>query len=163
MRIPARTCQVKLCVCVCVGALKRSRVALHLLNQSGAVFTATPSPTSLLLSPPPSYLPIPPSSCLPVSTKFLWLHLLTPPQLYGPAFFTGRTPHGCLSGVCAYLCVLLCVCACVCTSCRDGGLMVFIKGSRPPVPGLLRKAGLNISRETVHSSSLCVAVGGLCV
>lgn len=44
MRIPARTCQAK-CVCVCVGwgGLKRDRVALHLLNQSGAVFTATPT------------------------------------------------------------------------------------------------------------------------
>lgn len=41
--------------------------------------------------------------------------------------------------------------------------MAFINCSRPPAPGLLGKADLNISWETVHSSSLYVAVGGLCV
>lgn len=78
-----------------------------------------------------------------------------PPQLKRPAFFTGRTPHRCLSGVWA------CMWACTCIPLqgwRIDGIHKVKQTSRTRAAWQLGRL-LNISRETVHSSSLCVAVG----
>ncbi len=104
------------CVRVCVQggkSLKDRPCGAPFAKSIRCCFYSSPLASSLI-STHPTFLLL----WVPASPKFLQLHLLPPThthtQTLCPAFLTGKTPYGCLSGVWACVWACMCVPPCVC-------------------------------------------------